>query len=200
MKRILFVVLAIVTISCTQSPQKKAEALIKETIQKTLALPNSYQPVETKLDSAFSPFHDPAFIALYIDLYEKAVQMELLKEEVNSAKSSMAIWSGPYSSSFGKEQYRQAKEEYNTAKENLDRMTERVEKKGAELRAMSEKEPEFIGCRVRHTYRADDNGKTVLLEKFFLLDKDITTIVAQWDKEEIDHYQNLLKLVSEVAE
>lgn len=201
MKKLFFLSLAILAISCTQSPQKKAEALIKDAVQKTLVLPDTYQPVETQLDSAFTPYHDPEFVNICLDICKKSVELDQYDTQIKRAKSNMAIWSGPYMSSFSKEQYRQAKEEYEAAQKKYDTLMEYIEKKSLILRDKLEKEPEFIGCRVHHTYRANNNaGNTLLAEKYFLLDADITTIIAQWDGEEIDLYNAFLKQAQEAAE
>lgn len=54
MKRTLILALCALLLSCcTKTPQQKAEALVKDAMLKSLILQDTYQPVETKLDSAF---------------------------------------------------------------------------------------------------------------------------------------------------
>ena len=202
MKRIfaLFFILSM-AIACAPSPQKKAEALVKEAIQKTLYIPDSYEAVETQLDSAFAPYHDPAFVATVLDICKKGVELDELDSKMKSAKSSMSIWSGPYMTSFGRNQYNEAKEEYETAKGKYDALTAKIQKMAEGLRAQIEKEPEFIGCRVHHTYRAQNNAGNVLMGgAYFLLDKDLTKIIAQWDEEEIEVYNAFLQQAAEATE
>lgn len=188
-------------IACTPSPQKKAEALVKEAIQKTLYIPNSYEAVETQLDSAFTPYHDPAFVATVLDICKKGVELDELDSKMKSAKSTMSIWSGPYMTSFGRNQYNEAKEEYETTKGKYDALTAKIQKMAEGLRAQIEKEPEFIGCLVHHTYRAQNNAGNVLMGgAYFLLDKDLTQIIAQWDEEEIEVYNAFLQQAAEAAE
>ena len=52
---------AVIVVACGQSQEQKAETLIKENLKKSLYKPESYKPVETKVDSAFAPYDDPAF-------------------------------------------------------------------------------------------------------------------------------------------
>lgn len=62
MKKILFLaILACLFVSCAKTPEQKAEVLIREYLQKTLYHPDTYAPTETQVDSAFTPFDDPAF-------------------------------------------------------------------------------------------------------------------------------------------
>lgn len=51
----------LVLVACSQSQEQKAEVLIKESLKKSLYKPETYKPVETKVDSAFAPYDDPAF-------------------------------------------------------------------------------------------------------------------------------------------
>ena len=66
-------------IACAPSPQEKAEALVKEAVQKSLYIPDSYEAVDTQLDSAFTPYHDPAFVATVLDMCKKGVEMDELE-------------------------------------------------------------------------------------------------------------------------
>lgn len=201
MKRVILLSLCVLAVACTYSPQKKAEALIKESILKNLVLPDTYEPVETTLDSAFAPYHDPTFVNKALGLVSENADFEQLQEELNQAKSSMAIWSGPYMTAFGKEQYRQAKEKYDAIQAKLDALTNRLQRIGAELSEDIQKESVFIGYRAYHRYRANNNaGNSLLGGKYFLIDKDITTVISQWDEGEINIYNEFLKQLSELAE
>ena len=62
MNKIFYLVLfAMVMVSCSKSKEQKAEALVKESVKKVLFKPETYKPVETKVDSAFAPYDDPGF-------------------------------------------------------------------------------------------------------------------------------------------
>ena len=47
--------------SCGKSPQDKATAYVEKDMPKSLVKPDSYDPIETKVDSAFAPFDSPDF-------------------------------------------------------------------------------------------------------------------------------------------
>lgn len=195
---LLAIPVAALIASCSPTPQKKAESLIKVAVQKTLVLPNSYQPVETLLDSAFSPRHNPEFIELALDVCKKSNEMERLDSKMKSAKSSMAIWGGSYMSAFARQQYNNAKEEYDSVKKQYDKLTSQIENNLKKMGEISEKGNDFIGFKAHHTYRAKNNAGNVLLgEEYFLLDKDITQIVAHWSKDEVDLYNQFIEMVKE---
>ena len=62
MKRVLLgSALVALFASCSESPEEKVNTLIGEQIKKVLYHPETYDPTETQIDSAFAPFDDPVF-------------------------------------------------------------------------------------------------------------------------------------------
>lgn len=200
MKKFFFITLCVLAVACTKTPEQKAEVLIKNEILKSLVLPDTYQAVETRLDSAFTPSHDPEVINTVLDICKKGMEMDKLDKEMKRAKSSMAIWSGSYMSAYEKEQYRQAKEGYNAAKSKYETLMGKAQKSAEALKGMLVKDQEFEGFYAHHRYRANNNaGNTILSGKYFLFDKDISKIIAQWEEEEIDAYNEFMEQVAEAA-
>lgn len=202
MKKIFYLLTCILlAFSCSQSPQKKAEALIKESVLRSLYFPDSYEAVETQLDSAFSPFHDPNVVETILDLCKKGVELEDLELEMKQAKSSMSIWSGPYMTAYGKNEYNEAKAKYEEAEAKYNALINKVQKISEGLKEQFEKDPEFIGYKAHHRYRAKNNaGGVVMGDMAFVLNKELTAVVAQWDEEEIEMYNAFLQQAAEAAE
>lgn len=200
-KLISFLVIFTLIVACSPSPEKKAEALIKDAVLKNLILPDTYQPVETKLDSAFTPYHDPQAVSAFLDLFQIGQKKGIVEEQMKQAKSSMAIWSGPYMTAFAREKYQQAKDEYESYHSTYETLSRNYEQTLAVIGELFNKQPEFIGYRAHHRFRANNNdGDTMLSGYYFLFDKDLTQIVAQWDEDDIDIYNEILKQAQSVAE
>ena len=125
--------------SCVKTPEQKAETLIKEQLQKSLYHPDTYAPSQTKVDSAFAPYDDPKFFEKTLQLAKLSVAMDKFGSEVSSEKSNMAIWSGPYQSSFGRNSYQEAKDNYDKAVAKLNKAKDEVAKLSEELKVMKEK-------------------------------------------------------------
>lgn len=183
MKKVLLgTVFVTLFVSCGTSPEDKANALIEEDIKKVLYHPDTYDPVETEVDSAFTPFDDPVFYEKIVELCQLGDQVEEYKKEMKRAESSMSIWSGPYQTAYGKTQYQQAKDEYDENAENKQEAETKAMRLADELKTMFDKERQFIGFKARHRYRANNNaGQTLFGEKMYLLDKDMSRIVASYD-------------------
>ena len=201
MKKLLVISLCVLAVACTKTPEQKAEALIKDAMCKSLVLPETYQVVETQLDSAYTPIHDPEFVSKVLEMNKIGLEIDELEKQVKRAKYSMSLWSGTYRSAFGREQYNQAKDKYDEVKAQYDSLVERLQRIAEDLKQKAEEAPEFIGYFAHHRYRANNNaGYTLLNDEYFLLDKEITRIVAQWNDKEMAVYNDFLKLAAETAE
>lgn len=199
MKRVLLaVILVAFCISCSRSPENKANKLIEKDLKKVLYVPESYDPVETKVDSAFTPFDDPVFVDKTMQLLDLATSIEEYDNNIKEAKSSMSLWDN-MGSAFSRNEYQEAKDEYDENTQNRTEAISKAKKLGEELKKMMDKERMFIGYKVQHRYRADNNaGNTLFGEKIYLFDKNMNQIVASYNDEEYKTYQSVCKqIVSE---
>lgn len=185
-------------ISCSQSPEQKADALIKDAVKKTLYKPETYKPVETKVDSAFAPFDDPEFFQVLADYGNLYLAYQEIELKAKNAKSSMAIYSGPYQSEFGKNQYQEAKGEYDEYSAQMENMQAKGEKLMQKIDKMAKSERRFIGYKAIHNFRADNNaGQTLIGNTVFYIDKDFKEITYSLELEE---YNEVMKHIKEFKE
>ena len=197
-KFILVFSVALLFISCGQSPEEKANALIKTELRKSLFKPDTYNPIETKLDSAFAPYDDPTLYKKLEELYKLASEAEDLDLKMKHAKSSMSIWSGPYSSSFSRNQYNEAKKDFNEAKSKLDKLKEKGQNKYNEITEILVQKPKFIGYLATHNYRADNNaGNTLIGNDVFFIDPEFKEVLFRCEIEEYNQYQEAIKQLQE---
>ena len=193
--------LALMVAACSQSPEQKAEKLIKESLKKSLYKPETYKPVETKVDSAFAPYDDPAFFKELAEFGIINSEYEELEEKAKRAKSSMAIWSGPYQSAFGRNEYQEAKEEYDEANAKMDKLKTKAQKLYEKIVSVLQGERKFIGYKALHNYRADNNaGNTLIGNTFYFIDENFTEIRYSMEAEEYAQIQEALSQLKEVIE
>lgn len=175
-------------VSCTQTPEEKANVLIEERVKSQLFHPETYDPVETIVDSAFMPFDDPALykkIALFCTAYS---DIEKCESKVKDAKLSMNYWDDPFYLSFGRNKYKEAKEEYEEALAKLEEVNSNVNNMLDDIKQYMQKEKHFIGYKVKHRYRASTNsGNTLFGATEYLINQDFTQIVYEQDMDDIEY-------------
>ena len=211
MKRFLLPILITITIlglsSCSKSPEEKANALIENEIKASLYFPESYQNVATRLDSAFSPYLAPENFEVLknikelkekIDKCNRNIDFE--KFEISSAKSTMSIYSDGYSE-YSRYEYKENKEKADEHEKKLQKLNEKKEKLLAQrkelLKTYVEKmaeSPKFIGYLAIHRYRANNNaGQTIIDDTVFLLNEDLTQVLAVFKSDEFESYFKILE-------
>lgn len=167
-------------------------------MNKTLLHPDSYDPVETVVDSAFSPKDDPSFIETLVGIGELNEQYTDLENKAKIAQRMMSMISGPYMSAFEKNEYNTNKEEYDKAIEQMEKLSSKMQEKAEEVVNTLKEKPEFIGFKATHRYRAHNNaGQTVFGNTFFLLDKSFKNILFSCEQDEYDEVQNAIKQIIE---
>lgn len=199
MKKIFYLALvAIVMVACGQSQEQKAEYLIKESLKKSLYKPETYKPVETKVDSAFAPYDDPAFFEELAELGKMNSEYEELESKAKHAKSSMAIWSGPYMSAYDRNEYQEAKSDYEEANAKLEKLKTKGRKQFEKIANMLQVSNKFIGYKAVHNYRADNNaGNTLIGNTIFFIDKNFEEITYSM---EVDEYNQVQEAISSFKE
>lgn len=184
MNKILFGSLLIMLfVSCNKSPEEKANVLIEVDVKKTLYHPESYDPAETLLDSAFTPFDDPLFYEKTLQLLKIGMSIVEFEENMKQAQHSMSHYSGlPYQTAYDKLSYQEAKDDYDNNAQNKINAENKARMLADELKSRLNKEKQFIGFKARHRYRASNNaGQIVFGEMKYLFDKDFQQIIASYD-------------------
>ena len=188
MKQISLLFLALLILSsCSKSTEEKVNSLIKDEMNKTLVKIDSYDPVETLIDSAYTPYDDPSFLNTLKDISGDLQSFHMMEIEADLAKSSMDIYEDLKSSSYLRNQDLKHKEEYEEQSAKMKELQSNWEKKLLPFKPMFDKKPEFIGYKIRHKYRYENNdGKTVFGNMYFIVDKDLKKVLVSCDMESIE--------------
>ena len=198
---LLLALVAVIMIGCGQSQEQKAEALIKESLKKSLYKPETYKPVETKVDSAFAPYDDPAFFEELAELGKMNNEYAELEKKAKRAKSSMSIWSGPYMTAYGRNEYQEAKEKYEEANAKIEKLKTKGRKQYEKVAKMLHGVQTFIGYKAVHNYRADNNaGNTLIGNTIFFIDENFTEVLYSLEVEEYNQIQQAISQFKEQIE
>lgn len=216
MKKFIFSFAVILFLTaCGSSPLEKAEALIKEDLPKNLIKPDSYDPIETEIDSAFAPLDDPM---LYSEM-EKIVeiskqteeiqyQMSMIKSMIKSERSTMSIHSDNLMSAYSRNAYNEARsnlKEYEAKQDYYLKSLKAVALQSKEIiekiNKMLKSEPVFIGYRATHRYRMSTNDdKTVISEDCYILDKDVKEVLLAIPLEEYNSVVNSAEMIRQQSD
>ncbi len=201
-KIILFLAPLLFFSACTPSKEEKAAKIAKSEMMKILYNADSYEPIETQIDSAYTSIYtDLDVIRAAHDLIELNAEekKERLQRQYNSAKSSAAIWNDSRGwSSYARAEYQQAKEEMDDFAKQLKELAEEVKTKMNEIRdrANTVVEHQFCGWNIYHRFRcANGFGIQQISDILIIVDENMEYTNGCFILDENDEY-NLEKLMT----
>lgn len=200
-KVILWIAIIIPILTGCKSKEEKAAEIIKKEMFKTLYDFESYQPIETTVDSAFySPYTDSTILSHGYIINELLSEANKNLETVKEAQSSMEIWSDSYSS-YGLTKYYDAKEKMSSALEKANLYIKYIDTEGDSIRMLSKDiKPTFYGWKITHKFRCKTKGGNSTIGNYiYIFDKNIEHIIYKEDTEDEDLI-NIKSLIKECLE
>lgn len=198
MKKILFLATVVLVMTGCKSREEKAAELIKQEMFKTLYDFESYEPIETKIDSAFTSIYTDTLALLYANEVSSMFnELDDAKTEYESAKSAMEIWSDSYSS-LGVYKFNEAKKKVNDYIEKIDDALKKTENIYESIKKRNnEIGRSFIGWKATHKFRCKTKGGNFDLGNYlYIFDKKIETILYTEDMDNKDN-SRLIEIINE---
>lgn len=180
---LLSLTLGFMFIACSKSPEEKAAELVENEVKKYLYIPDSYESADLKMDSAFAPYDDFGNVGEVKKMKELEDEISSNELEFSMAERNMGMFEYDPSLYY----YKEAKEEYTEAADRIKEIKEEIKEIDGYLQSQFKKEPEFIGFKVYHVYRAKNNaGQVVMGQLLVLLNKDCSAVMKVYD---LDDYK-----------
>lgn len=179
--------------SCSPSRKEKAAEIAKSEMIKILYNVDSYEPIETQIDSAYTSIYtDFDVVRAAHDLIELNAdeKKEGLQWQYKHAKSSAAIWSDSWDA-YSREQYRQAKEEMDDYAKQIKELDEEVKTKMNEIRdyAKAVSEHHFCGWNIYHRFRcANGLGIQQISDILIIVDENMEIVKGRFMLDDNDDY------------
>ena len=166
--------------------------------------PKSYEPISTRVDSAFVNFESLAKVG---ELCEELVEMldkeQEYQRKYKSAESIMSIYAPTryyYYSEHSRVEYNQHKQECEEYKAKLEKLTPKINSAISELREASQNiyTEEFTGWIVSHKFTSKNGANTMTMpgDMIFVCDKDFTRCGNGMDS---DAFEKLFKFIKNIS-
>lgn len=203
MKKILVLLtLTMLTASCVKSREEKAAEFAANSIKKVLNYPDSYEAVETQVDSAFSSvYYDTKACETAYDILEQRKEQESIEEDFRSAKTSVALDAVSFgiASAYQIESLRQSKEKLEKVASELEKVKDKIQEDKdiilARYRAI--KQGEFWGWGITQRYRcANGAGDKSINNALLITDTEFKEVYFNYFQDPIN--PNQLKEIQDV--
>lgn len=169
--------------------RKKAAELIKQDMFKTLYDFESYEPIETKIDSAFTSIYTDSIIKSHA--YIARAFLDDARENLDKAKDArktMEIWRDGYTS-LSRSKYQEANSDYQDRMEKIDKYMEIVNVHMDSIKLLSSNfKSEFYGWKATHKFRCKTKGGNFDLGNYiYVFDKKMKSIIYKEDLDDNDN-------------
>lgn len=207
-KSLIIIAVSLFTFTaCGPSQEELAQEMAANYLKGVLYHFDSYEPLQTMVDSSFvSLSTDEEAIKLTMDMLKLFQSVQEYANKIESAESSMEIWSpSGYSSTFSKGEYRRAKEERDNNQALLDKTKDRILKQYSKIKSRQSyleveaplKMGDFNGWKVCHKFKSLNGTRTVDLfgEYVFLCDENFNE-KSVYSKEDYDAIVKIMTIIS----
>lgn len=159
MKKLLLLCAFFTFLSCQKSIEEQAKEAVRAELYKTLLNFDSYEPLETKVDSAFNVAeYDPNLVEFVHKTAKFGDEMTQIGKDLEKAKENVALWEGTQSS-YSKYNYDKAVKDRDELTQKLTSLQKEVLYLIQEYHDLAKKwDKSFKGWLVKHKYRAKTNG------------------------------------------
>lgn len=187
MKNLLLAIPFLLIVSCS-SKEEKANELIKADMFKSLYDYESYQPIETIIDSSFIEAKKDSIVRGYAYLLiENLNIINKSLDKVESEKRSLDIWSDSYSL-YGRGQYL---DHYRNIKKELADIKGYMTIANTLMFSIKTRADSlgtsFIGWEAKHKFRCKNKGGNPDIGNYlYVFDKDMKRITYKEDLEDKD--------------
>lgn len=206
MKNFFLLFISIILLASCENRDKKIQNAVSQELKGILYDFESYEPIKTKVDSAFfSPYIDPEVKALMYSMAKPMQELETAKREYNNALSSVALWDMPYSSSYSRQQRKEAIAKRDAAKltieNNQAQLISVIKALYTRIKEDETSDDKFIGWFVIQRYRCKTGGGYPSFgDDVFVFNKDITECIFYMSCEEYENLKNFVNQLLSIPE
>lgn len=175
---------ALTLFACQKSPEERAKESLQSQLHKQLFLNDSYEPIEMKLDSAFSP--DDTFEAVSRMKVINRIKQDLKERPKDIAETEQALFElhkkhRPGSKEFIEEEY-YIKQDLCWLQNSQGQLNKELDSLRSIHKEERKKAHQFIGFKANHRYRVrTQSGQDSLCHQLIIYDKYLVNIQDIFD-------------------
>lgn len=192
---------ALVLCGCEKNIEEQVQEAVKNELHKTLYYFDSYEPLETKVDSAFNtPENNPDVNEFMRSVWEQMDQVKEFAAELENAERTIASLSDArkLGGSFAYDYNEAVKDKVYVETKIKDNLKVVYENALKFSKFISQADSSFIGWRVMHTYRAKTRGGDPSIgREVYIFSKDFKKVLLNL---KYDEYISLVDQIQRMNE
>lgn len=195
---LIVILISLLCLSCSKTKEEKIQEIVNNSIKNDLFFPESYDPIEVKIDSVFNNMLSPENVEMAYEIIKIDNEVKSLYDEIVYTKELRDAFSSSPHSSFYKSDTKKI--------QNLE--NSRFEKENQAMQLFNSlqeqywQRKEFTGYCAIQKFRAKTNDNQICIGQYAVyIDTEATKSIVCYDlsNEQLVAYNNIIELIQKIG-
>jgi hypothetical protein len=184
--------------SCTKTKEERIQALVDQSVKNTLLFPESYDPIEIRIDSVFDNMLSDKNIKTACEIIKIGKEIDAINSEIEETNTFISIFSDSGNSRF----YRDLKKDLKNLKSDCIEKEKKFMQLLNSLQEQYWQRKAFTGYSAIQKFRAKNNDNDVVMSSYILsIDAETTQCLACYDisNDDVATYLGIIELIQRIG-
>lgn len=195
---LIVILISLLCLSCSKTKEEKIQEIVNNSIKNDLFFPESYDPIEVKIDSVFNNMLSPENVEMAYEIIKIDNEVKSLYDEIVYAKELRDAFSSSPHSSFYKSETKKIQNLENSRFEKENQLMQLFNS----LQEQYWQRKEFTGYCAIQKFRAKNNDNQIGIVQYAVyIDTEATKSIAYYDlrNEQLVAYNNIIELIQKIG-
>lgn len=195
---LIVILISLLCLSCSKTKEEKIQEIVNNSIKNDLFFPESYDPIEVKIDSVFNNMLSPENVEMAYEIIKIDNEVKSLYDEIVYTKELRDAFSSSPHSSFYKSDTEKIQNLENSRFEKENQLMQLFNS----LQEQYWQRKEFTGYCAIQKFRAKNNDNQIGIGQYAVyIDTEATKSIAYYDlsSKQLVAYNNIIELIQKIG-
>ena len=195
---LIVILISLLCLSCSKTKEEKIQEIVNNSIKNDLFFPESYDPIEVKIDSVFNNMLSPENVEMAYEIIKIDNEVKSLYDEIVYTKELRDAFSSSPHSSLYKSDTKKIQNLENSRFEKENQLMQLFNS----LQEQYWQRKEFTGYCAIQKFRAKNNDNQIGIVQYAVyIDTEATKSIAYYDlrNEQLVAYNNIIELIQKIG-
>ena len=195
---LIVILISLLCLSCSKTKEEKIQEIVNNSIKNDLFFPESYDPIEVKIDSVFNNMLSPENVEMAYEIIKIDNEVKSLYDEIVYTKELRDAFSSSPHSSFYKSDTKKIQNLENSRFEKENQLMQLFNS----LQEQYWQRREFTGYCAIQKFRAKNNDNQICIGQYAVyIDTEATKSIAYYDlsSKQLVAYNNIIELIQKIG-
>lgn len=200
--KLLIIFLSLLCFSCTKTKEERIQALVDQSVKNTLLFPESYDPIEIRIDSVFDNMLSDKNIKTACEIIKICEEIDAINSEIEHTNKLIQIYSDAANPEFYSSTLRGLKKDLKKLKSDYVEQEKKFMQLLNSLQEQYWQRKAFTGYSAIQKFRAKNNDNDVVMSSYILsIDAETTQCLACYDisNNDVLTYLGIIELIQRIG-